>query len=294
MKRRFWLVGAIFLTASAAAQEQGQKSNEELAKELANPNTPLTSVKLKLQHWIYEGDIPDVDGEASTLLLLQPTLPFPLENGRTLWVRPGVPFIFSQPYADGITFARPGDPSVNPPDIVGLDFGTKSGIGDITMDFQYGATGSGGLLWSVGATLSMPTATNGLGTDRWSLGPGFQIASVTEKKVLGVFVNRIWDVAGSYDASVDLTTFQFFGVYLPGDGWSVASSPIVTLNQETDEWTVPVNFAVSKTRRINGRPWKFAIELNYYLDQPDAYGPKWMIAFNVAPVVVNRIASWFK
>jgi len=36
------------------------------------------------------------------------------------------------------------------------------------------------------------------------------------------------------------------------------------------------------------------MEINYYVDQPDAFGPEWMIGFNIAPVVQNKLANWFK
>jgi len=87
---------------------------------------------------------------------------------------------------------------------------------------------------------------------------------------------------------------QFFGIYLPGGGWNIGSAPILSYDHESDEWTIPVNFAFGKTVIINGRPWKFAMELNYYVDQPDAFGPEWMIGFNIAPVVQNKLANWFK
>jgi len=35
-------------------------------------------------------------------------------------------------------------------------------------------------------------------------------------------------------------------------------------------------------------------EINYFVDQPDAFGPSWFIGFNVAPVVENVMANWFK
>jgi hypothetical protein len=36
------------------------------------------------------------------------------------------------------------------------------------------------------------------------------------------------------------------------------------------------------------------MEINYYVAQTDAFGPEWMIGFNVAPVVENVFASLFK
>jgi len=285
---------SILASSLAAAQESDEKSDEEIARELANPNTALASVKFKFQHRTFQGDLPDVDGETSTILLFQPTLPFPLENGNTIYVRPGVPLIFDQPVADGISFASPGDPTIGLPDPSGIEFGSESGIGDISFDVQYGTTTDTGFLWSYGATMSVPTATDGLGSDKWTLGPGFQLGKVSKNYVIGGFINHQWDVAGSGDADISLTTLQFFGVNLRSGGWALASSPIMTFNHETDDWTIPINFAVSKTTKLNGRPWKFAAEVNYYVDQPDLYGPEWMIGFIITPVVTNGMVEWFR
>jgi hypothetical protein len=35
------------------------------------------------------------------------------------------------------------------------------------------------------------------------------------------------------------------------------------------------------------------MEVNYYVEQPDAFGPVWFIGFNVAPVVENALAKVF-
>jgi len=49
-----------------------------------------------------------------------------------------------------------------------------------------------------------------------------------------------------------------------------------------------------KTVIWSGRPWKLNAEINYFVERADAFGPEWMIGFNVAPVVENVLASWFK
>ncbi len=67
----------------------------------------------------------------------------------------------------------------------------------------------------------------------------------------------------------------------------------MTYNFDTSDWTIPLNFAVGKTYKINGRPWKFALELNYYVERPAPLAPEWMIGFNVAPVVENVFVKWF-
>ena len=42
---------------------------------------------------------------------------------------------------------------------------------------------------------------------------------------------------------------------------------------------------------MGGRPWKLGVEVNYYTEQPDAFGPDWMIGINIAPVVKNVFAG---
>ena len=143
MKTFIILVALIVGLASLAAAESGTPSKEEIAKELANPNTALTSLKLQTQYFSFDGDLPRADDQDMLKLYFQPTLPFPLENGKTLWVRPGVPFVFDQPIYD--TDSR--------------RLGSRSGLGDITLDVQYGTTLENGFLWSVGFSSTFLTAS---------------------------------------------------------------------------------------------------------------------------------------
>ena len=50
--------------------------------------------------------------------------------------------------------------------------------------------------------------------------------------------------------------------------------------------------STGKTVVLNGRPWKFDVEINYFVEQPDAFGPEWFVGLNVTPVVENVFASW--
>jgi hypothetical protein len=277
-----------------AIAESDTPTNDEIAKELANPNTALTSLKFQFQYFIFDSDFPEPDNEDMLMLYFQPVLPFPLENGNTVWVRPGVPILFDQPVLEEGT----------------LQLGSESGLGDITLDVQYGGIFEDGFLWSVGFSSMFPTATEDkLGSDQWTLGPGFQLGYVKEKSIFGVFANHQWDIAGSGRSSpelpflreassdesgISLSSIQLFGVFLPGDGWSFGSTPIITYNHESNEWMVPLHFMVGKTVTINGRPWDFSVDINYYVDRPDAVAPEWMISFNVAPVVKNIFADWFR
>jgi hypothetical protein len=100
-------------------------------------------------------------------------------------------------------------------------------------------------------------------------------------------------VGGSGNADINLTSVQAFYTYLPGGGWSVGSSPTINYDWVSSQWTVPLQINAGKTVVLGGRPWKFSVELNYYIERPDAFGPRWMVGLNIAPVVKNGLASWF-
>jgi len=264
---------------AAPEGEATEKSAEEIAAELANPNTPMASLNLKLQYRTFEGTLPGADSQSSTMALFQPSFPFSLDNGDVVFFRPAIPIQLDFAFPDS-------SPS---------GFGSESGIGDIAFDLAYGRTTKTGMLFAGGLIASLPTATDdALGTDRYTLGPEFMIGKLTKKYVIGIFPNHQWDVGGSGDKEIDLTTIQIFGTYLPGGGWNYGSSPIITFDHISDQWTIPLNFTFGKTVIWNKRPWKLSAELNYYVEQADAFGPQWMIGFNVAPVVENVMANWFK
>jgi hypothetical protein len=44
--------------------------------------------------------------------------------------------------------------------------------------------------------------------------------------------------------------------------------------------------------KLGHTPVKLALDCNYYLEQADELGQKWMIGFNITPVVPNVVAGW--
>jgi hypothetical protein len=255
-------------------------SADEIAKQLANPNSPLASLTFKFQYRTYVGNLPNADNQDSTTLTFQPALPFPLANGNLIIFRPAIPLLLDQPV-------------FNP---ASLDFDSEFGLGDISFDLIYASTNKKtGLMLAGGIFSTLPTATNSeLGKQRWTLGPEFLIGKITKKHVLGALPNHQWDVAGSGESDINLTTAQLFGIYLPGGGWNVGTTPIISYDHVIDEWSIPLNFTFGKTVIWNKRPWKLAIEINYYVEQPDAFGPEWFIGFDITPVVENALTNWFK
>jgi hypothetical protein len=275
----FLLMSACFADEKGSKESETKKGKQErYARELANPNAVLTSLKFKLRHYEYTGKLPEADAQNGTLLLLQPTLPFPQKNGKTLYVRPGFPLHFDQPFYDSTD----------------SDMESRFGLGDMSLDVQYGTTEDNGVLWSVGFANLLPTATeNELGFNKFTAGPGFQLGHLGKKHVVGFYTNHQWDVAGSGDQQYNVTSTQLFGVYLPGGGWNVGSVPTINYDHDTDKWTIPLNLAFGKTVLINDRPWKVNFEINYFVERDDIFAPEWMFGITIAPVLENIFARWF-
>ena len=276
----------IDLSGQTAATDQGaakggaaKPSADEIAAELANPNTSLASLTLKPQYRIFDGDLPDANDQDSLTILFQPTFPFQRDDGSLIGVRPAIPYVIDQPLYAG-----------------GNNWETESGLGDISFDLFYAFAprkDKPGWLSAIGLFSSLPTGDEDLGFgESTTLGPEFLIGKMSKKGIWLVFPSHQWDVGGDIDVS--LTSLQAGGLIFGPNGWVYGSSPIMTYNHETSEATIPLNFTVSKTVIWGGRPWKLGGEINYYVEKPDNFGPEWMISFSVAPVVKNIFADLFQ
>ncbi|MEM1084280.1 MAG: hypothetical protein AAGI48_09165 [Verrucomicrobiota bacterium] len=267
------------LSLNSAEAQAAEPSADEIARELANPNTPLASLNFKNQFRFFDGTLPGASDQSGYTMLFQPGFPFALENGDQIIWRPAIPLIVDQPVFDPLT----------------QNFNSESGLGDIGFDLAYARTTENGLLTAFGLFTTLPTSTNSLlGAGRWSIGAEFLIGKLTDTYVLGAFPNHQWDIAGWGDGSVNLTTMQVFATWLPGGGWNVGTSPILSYDWHNDQWTVPLNLTFGKTVILGGKPWKLSAEVNYYVEEPDTFGPEWMVGLNITPVVENALAKWFQ
>jgi len=273
------MAATALLALPALAQE---KSADEVAKELANPNNSLASLTFKNQYRWYTGDLPGADDQGNYTLLFQPVFPFALpptdgDGKANLFVRPAFPILFDQPV-----------PGAN-----GWDGVTA--LGDIGFDIGYGVTEQSGFLWAYGMVGTLPTATDSdVAGKQVRLGPELLIAKFYKWGLWGVFPSHQWDVVGWGDNYFSTSQLQLFLKFLPGGGWNVGTAPIMNFDWRAEEWTLPLNLAASRTVMFGTTPVKLELEINYYVEQPDAFGPEWMIGFNVTPVVPNFIESWIK
>ena len=66
---RYLLPGVLLLSGFTAQAQDKEKTTEEIAQELANPNTPLATLNFKLQFRQFKGDLADADNQDGTTLL---------------------------------------------------------------------------------------------------------------------------------------------------------------------------------------------------------------------------------
>jgi len=273
------------LSARAAETGGQEKSVDEVARELANPNSSLATLTLKNQYRWYTGDLPGADNQDNYTMLFQPVFPLSMPkddngNARNVFFRPAFPILFDQPVPRVENGA--------------LDWDGVTALGDIGFDIAYGVSAKSGFIWAVGMVGTLPTATDSdVAGRQLRLGPEFILAKFEKWGLYGIFPSHQWNVTGWSDESFNTTQFQPVLQFLLGDGWNAGSAPIGNYNWESSEWTIPINLNVSKTVLLGKTPWKFELEANYYVEQPDAFGPQWMIGFNISPVVNNPFQKGF-
>jgi hypothetical protein len=286
---RPWLLSVFvvmaFLWATPTLAEE-KKSADEIAKELANPNAPLAKLTFENHYTWYKGDLPDADDQSNYTLLFQPVFPFTLEptasGGKAnFFVRPAIPLLVDKP----VPTAKNGQ----------LGFDDVTAIGDVVFDVMYGVTEESGFLWAFGALGTLPTATDSdVAGGQWRLGPEMLLAKFEKWGIYGVFPGHQWDVTGWNDEYHSTTTTQFFLLSLPGDGWSLGTTPTIDYDWKSNDWTIPLQVDIGRTVMFGKTPVKLELEVNYYVEQPDEFGPEWLVKFIVTPVVPNFIEQWIR
>jgi hypothetical protein len=280
--------GLLALTGLPSRAEEAHegKSSDEVARELTNPASSLSFLTMKHQFRIYDGNLPGASDQWNYTFLFQPVFPFPMgetsSGGKSnIFVRPAFPLLGDQP----IPALRGGN----------LGYDTPTGFGDIGFDLAYGVTEKSGFIWIVGMVGTLPTASDSrFAGKQLRLGPEMFIGHGYKWGLIGVLPQHQWDVAGWGDNYSSLTQIQpVLNVNL-GKGWVVGTQPMIQYDWRQGQWTVPINFQVSKTVQLGKLPLRVQLEADYYIGRSNAFAPEWLIGVNITPVVPNFINSWLR
>lgn len=253
-----------------------EKKLEEIAADLAKPNTPYASLSFHYEQTRFDGDLENSESQKSHSLTFQPTLPFNLDNGDLFVLRPAIPFIMNAPIPEG-----------------NGNYSDLNGFGDIGVDIMYAPKMTSNILKGAGLFALFPTGTKDeFTTDNFILGPNLFYARITKENIFGVHLKQEWDVAGDgeqFSRSFAKPMITFF----PGNGYNLGTAPEITYNHTTDQLEFPISFILGKTTIIKGRPWKFEMQVNHYLEASEEFDKEWRVKLTVTPVVENVLDKWF-
>jgi hypothetical protein len=253
----------ILLTFLLAAPLWGADDATELAKKTQNPVADLISIPLQnnFNFGVGPNNVTQYVGN------LQPVIPIKITEEWNLITRTILPIINQPSPAPGVS--------------------SNFGLGDLNPTFFLSPGKPGALIWGVGPTFTLPTATDtALGSGKWSMGPAAVVLTMQGPWVLGVLANQQWSVAGDDGRrSVSQLLIQPFVNYNHPDGWYLTSSPVITANwmaDSGDQWTVPLGGGFGKLWRVGkvGLPVNTQLAAYYNLEKPQG-AADWHLRFHV-------------
>jgi hypothetical protein len=285
------LFSALMNAQEAQEDKKEEASADEIAKELANPNTTLGSLNFNFDYIHYKGDLPDAESQNSFSMSFQPVLPIPLSTTMNLFVRPNIPLYFTQPTYGVNGFESQG-----------------VGLGNISADIAVGKTFPSKTIGVIGVFGSFRTASNdALRSPYTLLGPEIAVGQIFKWGVVGLMINHAWSV-NSLDADPDsftilsdnmwattaggesasITAGQYFYNISLKNGWQIAGGPTYSYNHKAakgNKLTLPIGGGAVKVVRFGKLPMKFNLQYWYYVVSPDQFGPQHQIRFTISPVV---------
>lgn len=239
----------------SAPTEASGGSDSGLAQDLTNPVADLVTVPVQMT---YDGDIGPTDSGWKLQTNVQPVYPLNLNDDWNLITRTIVPVISQDEIFPGA--------------------GSQFGLGDITVSlFASPKKPASGVIWGVGPVFYLQTATDDLlGAKKWGAGPTAIVLTMRGPWTVGALGNHVWSFAGS-DRRDDInnTFVQPFVAYTWPSAWTASLQSETNYNWESEKWSIPVNFALSRLVRLGPLPVSLQGGVGYWLDSPDTAAAGW-------------------
>jgi hypothetical protein len=268
--QRNWLLGCmVFFNLALAAPAMAQQQDAtELAKKTQNPVADLISVPLQSNFNFGAGFN---HNKMIYVLNVQPVIPIKLTEEWNLITRVIMPII--------------NQPNLSPLSGGLVPSTTGTGFGDFNPSFFFSPAKPGEVIWGLGPTFTLPTATDrNLGAGKLSMGPTGVVLTIQGHWVFGVLMNNQWSVGGWGDKPVNALLMQPFVNYNLPDGWYLAGSPVITANWKADKagdvWTVPVGGGVGKVLHVGNQPINLQLQALGNVARPE-FDPKWQLRFQI-------------
>ena len=179
----FWptLRFAVMLVLTASTAAVAQQSTQDLAEAAQNPIAAMIS--LPLQNNIY-GEVGPNHNATGNVLNIQPVIPITLGDWNII-SRTIAPLIYQPSLA-----TLPSESFE-----LGQFGGSHFGFGDINQSFFFSPAKAEGLIWGIGPTFNLPTATaTALGSAKFSMGPAAGALVIPKPWLIGALAHQLWSV----------------------------------------------------------------------------------------------------
>jgi hypothetical protein len=277
----FLVLGACLATVVHAQEEMS------LEKAAMKSNNPVSDAwLLVVQNDLTLLDTPE-GNKMQNRTSIQPVMPVPIMDGKWNLVNRIVTGIVSAPVAE---------------DFDSDNFFDQRTTGNTdTVFFTLAAPNrNDGWIWGVGPTFILPTATQDvLGQEKWQAGPAVLLARLgsgygtweLESWNAGILAQQWWDFAGDDDrADTSQSDIQYFINWKKDATTLIGMTPNITIDWKksgSDRFTIPVGMGTIGLFRWGKMPVRWGIEAQYFVNQPDEFGPDWNLKLFIAPVAAN-------
>ena len=231
----------------------------EAAKKLANPVAAMISLPIQVNYQPSIG--PTGDGH-QWLTNVQPVIPIDLNEDWNIISRTIIPIVSKDIGVSGVD--------------------TVSGVGDIVQSVWLSpkALTQSGWIWGAGAAFLIPTSSD-VSARKWAAGPTGLALKQDGPWTYGGLFNHLWSFAGS-DAvtnNINQTFMQPFLTYITPQAVTFALNTESTYDWENEQWTVPINFAVTKVTKIGDQLISYGGGVTYWAESADGGADGWGARF---------------
>ncbi|MGR3659566.1 MAG: transporter [Paracoccaceae bacterium] len=246
------------LSGPAAADETA-----DLAQKLVNPLAAIISIPFQLN---VDNNLGAAGTGKRTTLNFQPIIPFSLENGAAIITRTIIPYIWQEDVIPGTS---------------------QSGLGDILFNAWYSPASTGPLTWGVGPVVRIPTGSD-VSTHTWAVGVTALGLMRSGHWTFGAMANHLVDIESNPRTPTNATFMQPFVAYSTKNSWTYSLQSETLYDWERKNWSVPVNFTVSKLAILGKVPVNFQGGVGYWVQSP-AGGPEgWRFRLQMQIVIPKR------
>ncbi|MDH4070664.1 MAG: neuromedin U [Ignavibacteria bacterium] len=151
------------------------------------------------------------------------------------------------------------------------------GLGDLSYTAFFTPSGASGIIWGIGPSVLIPTATDHqFGTGKWSGGGGIVLFFKEGRWLVGGLAQNVWSFAGE-TGRPDVSRFlgQYFINFGLDQFWYLTSEPTIKANWKAPDdrrWIIPVGGGFGRVFPSRSHPAHLIVQGFYNVKRPPGGG----------------------